>query len=195
MASTVTIEEGDIVRTIDGFDGVVLRNIETGYGGRESVVMLLECKQTQVYNWFELTVLSKLDDEIPWEDLEPVEDNVSLPTIEPVKGRFAKVTSEKDIDNLVEGRLSKGTKRQNNWAVRVFKGKNYFDIYLYFAREAKPRPLQSRRAVNHVPESDEREETLLSVTPQNRGMRRKSGGTPKSTVSCRKHLKFVHVCS
>ncbi len=168
------------------------------YGYLEYVVMLLECKQTQIYNWLELTVLSKLDDEILWDELEqqvPAEEDNALPTIQPAKGRFAKINSDKDIDKLVEGRLSKGTKRQNDWAVRVFKGKNYFDIYLYFERQRKPRPLLSRRAVNHVPELDEWEETLLTECPQKRGMRQKSRCTPKSTVSCRKLLKYVHVCS
>ena len=158
MASMENIEEGDIVRTIDGLDGVVLHSIVTAYGYLEYVVLLLECKQTQIYNWLELTVLSKLDDEIPLDEPEqqvPAEDDNALPTIQPAKGRFAKVTSDKDIDKLVEGRLSKGTKCQNDWAVRVFKGKNYFDIYSYFARQCKPRPLLSQRAVNQVPESDE----------------------------------------
>ncbi len=130
------IDGGDIVRTIDGLDGVVLRSIVTAYGYLEYVVLLLECKQTQIYNWLELTVLSKLDDEILLEEPEeqvPAEDDNALPTIQPAKGRFTKITSDKDIDKLVEGRLSKGTQRQNDWAIRVFKGKNYFDIYSYFA--------------------------------------------------------------
>ena len=103
MASMENIEEGDIVRTIDGLDGVVLRSMVTAYGYLEYVVMLLECKQTQVYNWLELTVLSKLDEEIPLEEPEqqgPAENDNALPTIQPAKCRFAKVTSDKDIDNL-----------------------------------------------------------------------------------------------
>ena len=128
MATPLPLEEGTIIRTNDGQDAVIINYLDSAFGYREYVVLLVDSGQTRMLSRREFDVVERLDD--PFElDLdvdtapsEPMPVREELPTINPPVRRFAKINNDNEVDKLADSRLSANTKRQNQWAVRVFRG-------------------------------------------------------------------------
>ena len=98
-------------------------------------VLILDTGATERFNGFQLELVDTLDMPLEIDIPEPAAP-VMPPPATPLdatastgrssksSGRFAVIESDSDLDQLADSRLSKATKRQNEWAVRVFRGKN-----------------------------------------------------------------------
>ncbi len=133
MATPPPLEEGTIIRTNDGQDAVIINYIDSAFGYREYVVLLVDSGQTRMLTHREFDVVDRLDDLFELDldvDMSPKvpmpAETDPLPTIKPPVRRFAKIDNDNDVDKLAESRLSANTKRQNQWAVRVFHGMYLF---------------------------------------------------------------------
>ncbi len=135
MAPLNLLDEGAIVWTNTGQDAVVLA--KWAFPGWEMYSVLnLDTGKTERHNGFQLELVDTLD--MPMEFEVPEENAPVMPpppipesTLEATastgrssksSGRFATIESDSDVDQLADSRLSKATKRQNEWAVRVFRG-------------------------------------------------------------------------
>ena len=156
MASTPQeIDVGCIVRTTGGYDGVVVEKFPLEDGHYAYDIFLIDAEETLHLNYRQVEFVDTLDVQVSIEVDAPVISTDQAPVSSVPStvstGRFATIETDEDIDKLADSRLSKNTKRQTAWAVRVFRGELICFDYLYFARHDKPRPLQSRRAVNQFP--------------------------------------------
>ncbi len=128
MASTPqNIEIGCIVRTVAGYDGVVVNKITLEDGHHAFDIFLIDSGETLRLNHRQLKLVDTVDVPVSLEVDAPVTstDQAEAPSASLVPstistGRFATIESEDDIDKLAETRLSKNTKRQTDWALRVF---------------------------------------------------------------------------
>ena len=133
MAPLNLLDEGSIVRTKNGQDGVVLA--KWAFPGWEMYsVLIIDTGKTERHNGFQLELVDTLDIPVEFEVPEaaapvmpppaaPIDCTVSTGMSTKSSGRFATIESDSDVDQLADSRLSKATKRQNEWAVRVFRGK------------------------------------------------------------------------
>ncbi len=134
MAPLNVLDKGSIVRTNTGQDAVVVER--TDFPGWELYnVLILDTGATERFNGFQLELVDTLDMPLEIDIPEPAAP-VMPPPATPLdatastgrssksSGRFAVIESDSDLDQLADSRLSKATKRQNEWAVRVFRGKN-----------------------------------------------------------------------
>ena len=132
MATPPPLDDGSVVRTNTGQDGVILNCLDTAFGYREYVVLLVDSGQTVMLTRREFEVIDVMDDpfELDLDDVDmplaPEPDPDPLPTINPPAKRFARIEKDADVDKLADSRLSANTKRQNQWAVRVFRGMYIF---------------------------------------------------------------------
>ncbi len=138
MASTPqTIEIGCIVRSKAGYDGVVLDKIALEDGHHAFDIFLIDSGETLRLNHRQLELVDTLDVPMSIEVDAPVaatdpapESSASLVPSTVSTDRFATFENEEEIDRLADSRLSKNTKRQTDWALRVLRGEF---IYLYLA--------------------------------------------------------------
>ena len=122
----VRIEEGMIVRTKDGLDGVVLSPVETVFGFRLFDVMLFDTAETKRFTRLQIDPVGEIIDadfgEVELFEMdEPAAPAANAETQPPQ--RFATIDNDDQIEELAACRLSKSTERQTRWAVRVFRGK------------------------------------------------------------------------
>ncbi len=127
----VRLEDGDIVRTRDGYDGVIVQCIPTVFGFREFVVLLLDSGRTVKVNRLEVEKIDTLDADVDMGvaveetvtfEAEPRTEKPATQASTQRSQRFATISNDAEIDELAASRVSIATKRQTNWAVRVFRG-------------------------------------------------------------------------
>ncbi len=122
----VRIEEGMIVRTKDGLDGVVLSPVETVFGFRLFDVMIFDTAETKRFTRLQIDPVGEIIDadfgEVELFEMEEPPATIDNPP-QPAPQRFATIDNDEQIEELASCRLSKSTERQTRWAVRVFCGK------------------------------------------------------------------------
>ncbi len=131
MASTpANIEIGCIVRTHAGYDGVVVNKIELENGHHAFDIFLIDSGETLRLNHKQLDFVDTLDVPVSIEIDAPVisTDRTAASSVPSTvsTGRFATIENDEDIDKFADNRLSKNTKRQTEWAVRVLQGNLIF---------------------------------------------------------------------
>ena len=126
IAMAVRIEEGMIVRTKDGLDGVVLSPVETVFGFRLFDVMLFDTAETKRFTRLQIDPVGEIID-ADFGEVELLDLDEPAAPIDNVENKpaqcFATIENDEQIEELASCRLSKSTERQTRWAVRVFRGR------------------------------------------------------------------------